>query len=66
MDDNLKYKRAWDMAMSKFKELCEIKSFHGLQYESRHMVTLEIVIEYMEESLQVASRKEGKQNEVSD
>lgn len=52
MDDQ--YKRAWDAAYDKFKELCEIKNFHGLQFEDRHMVTLEAVIEYMDECLEVA------------
>ena len=46
-----KYKRAWDAAISKFKELCEIKDFHGLQFKTRHMVSLEYVLEYMDECL---------------
>lgn len=65
MKDDL-YERAWKRTYNKFKELTEIKTFHGLQFEDKHMVSLESVIEYMEECLQVASRKEGGVNEISD
>jgi hypothetical protein len=58
MDD--KYKRAWDAAYNKFKELCEIKDFHGLPFVNKHMITLEAVIEYMDECLTIANGEEGR------
>lgn len=43
--------KAWDKAYNKFKELSTIKNFHGLQFKDKHLVSLEYVVEYMDECL---------------
>ena len=55
---------AWDKAYNKFKELSTIKNFHGLQFKDKHLVSLEYVVEYMDECLnetEVWSGFNGKQ-----
>lgn len=51
MNEEQKYKKAWQKAYNKFKELTEIKSFHGLQFKDKHMISLEYVLEFMDECL---------------
>lgn len=51
MDDDSRYKAAWDKLYAKLKSFTEITSFHGLQFKGPRLVNVEILLEFMDECL---------------